>query len=62
MMYFFQGLAVLHGIVAKRNLGAMWVLPPYLALPFAPQYVLMGLAVLGAIDGLVDFRARTEKA
>ncbi len=61
MMYFFQGLAVLHGVVAARNLSWVWVLPPYLVLPFAPQYVLMGLAVLGAMDSLIDFRARAAR-
>lgn len=57
MVYFFQGIAVMHGIVAKRNLAWVWLLPPYFLLFFLPQYVIAGLALLGAVDSLIDFRA-----
>lgn len=62
MMYFFVGLAVIHGVVAIRKLAWAWALPPYIALVFLPPYTLMGMAFLGAVDALVDFRARARRA
>lgn len=56
MLYFFVGLAVLHGVVAVRNLGWGWLAPVYLALVYFPQAALSGLALLGAVDSLVNFR------
>lgn len=56
MMYAFQGLAVVHGVVAQRGIGWTGWLPPYLALVFVPQFGAVGLAVLGAADALANFR------
>lgn len=61
MMYFFVGLAVVHGLVTIRRLHWGWSAPPYVALAFAPQYALVGLALVGAADALIDFRARARK-
>jgi hypothetical protein len=58
MMYFFVGLAVIHGVVAVRRLSWTWAVPPYLALFLVPQYTLIGLALVGALDALADFRKR----
>ena len=60
MVYFFQGLAIMHALTAKRRFGWGGLAPIYAALFFFPQYVLMGLAILGALDGIVDFRARPK--
>jgi hypothetical protein len=62
MMYFFVGLAVIHGVVATRKLTWAWVLPPYIALVFLPPYALMGMAFLGAVDAFLDFRGRARRA
>jgi len=62
MMYFFVGLAVIHGVVAIRKLSWAWALPPYIALVFLPPYALMGMALLGASDAFFDFRARARRA
>jgi hypothetical protein len=56
MTYLFVGLAVIHGLVVRRRLPKAWALPPYLGLMIAPQYALVGLALLGVVDGLVNFR------
>jgi hypothetical protein len=56
MMYAFQGLAVVHGVVAQRGIGWTGWLPPYLALVFVPQFGVVGLAVVGAVDALANFR------
>ncbi|MGX2040192.1 hypothetical protein ACWJKU_08665 [Methylocaldum sp. MU1018] len=61
MVYFFAGLAVVHGLVAIRRLFWIWSLPPYLALMFVPQYAFVGLALVGASDALIDFRARARE-
>lgn len=61
MMYFFVGLAVVHGLVAARGLHWGWSAPPYVALIFAPQYAVVGLALVGAVDALIDFRVRARK-
>lgn len=56
MMYAFQGLAVIHGVVEQRGIGWAGWLPPYIALVFVPQIGAVGLAVLGALDALANFR------
>jgi hypothetical protein len=58
MMYFFVGLAVIHGVIAVRGIAVGWVLPLYVLLAYLPQYALSGLALLGALDAFVDFRAQ----
>jgi hypothetical protein len=56
-MYFFAGLAVIHGIAARRKLASGWLVPPYLGLIVMPQFFLIGLAFLGALDVIANFRA-----
>ena len=58
MMYLLVGLAVIHGIVNKRNLPWVWAAPAYVAMAMAPQYAVLGLAILGATDGFLRFRER----
>lgn len=58
MVYFFQGLAVMHGLAVKGGHGAAWLVPPYLGLLILPQYIVVGIAMAGALDSLVDFRGR----
>lgn len=60
MVYFFQGLAVMHAMTATRRFGWGGLAPIYAALFLFPQYVLVGLAILGALDGIVDFRTRSK--
>lgn len=60
VMYFFQGLAIMHALVATQRFGWGGLIPVYAALVFVTQYVLMGLALLGALDNLVDFRKRSS--
>jgi hypothetical protein len=58
LIYFFVGLAVIHGVVAVRGLPSGWTLPLYVALIYFPQFLLAGLALLGALDAFVNFRAQ----
>lgn len=57
-VYLFQGLAVVHGVVAARGMGTAWLAGLYiLGLLALPQMVL-ALALLGVADAWLDFRAR----
>ncbi len=60
MIYLFQGLAVLHGMLVKQGLTGFLMVPVYGLLIFMPQYGVMGLALLGAIDTFIDFRRRIQ--
>jgi len=59
-VFFFQGLAVLHGVVHKRKMGIGWLLPPYAGVLLVPRFIIVGLAILGVLDVLVDFRSRSN--
>lgn len=61
MMYFFVGLAVVHGVVAMRRLPWSWTLPPYIVIALMPQHALIGLALCGAMDAFIDFRGRSRR-
>ncbi len=61
MVYFFQGLAVMHGVLAKHSASGWWIVPIYLGLVLMPQYLLTGLALVGAIDSIIRFRALSPK-
>ena len=61
MIYFFQGLAVMHGVLAKHSGSGWWIVPIYLGLILMPQYLLTGLALVGAIDSIIRFRALSPK-
>ena len=61
-VYLFQGLAVAHGVVAHRGMGAAWLAGLYiLGLVALPQMIL-ALALLGVADAWIDFRARAQQA
>lgn len=53
-----QGLAVLHGTVARAKMHWGWLVPPYVLMTFLPPHMLALLAVMGFVDQWVDFRAR----
>ncbi len=56
MVYFFQGVAVMHGVSVAKRLHQGWVMAPYLGLFFFPIVIIPGLALLGAIDTFINFR------
>lgn len=58
MVYFVQGLAVIHGIVGGRGLSRWWLAPIYVGLFLVPPHVILGLVMVGLVDSLVDFRSR----
>lgn len=54
------GLALMHGIVARKRMGVQWLVATYaLVLVLMPTSLLL-LALLALIDSLVDFRSRLK--
>lgn len=54
------GLALMHGIVARKRMGVQWLVATYvLVLVLMPTSLLL-LALLALIDSLVDFRGRLK--
>lgn len=58
VMYVFQGLALIHGLVAKTGAHTVWLVGLYVLMAFALPQVLIVLAGVGLIDSGLDFRAR----
>lgn len=57
----FAGVALVHGVIAKTNMGGQWLLAFYVGGLLLNQFILP-LLVLGAvIDGVLDIRARLTK-
>ena len=56
VIYFFQGLAVLHCNVEKLKRSQSYLLPPYVLMIFIPHYVFVGMAGLGIVDNFFNFR------
>lgn len=54
----FAGLALVHGSVAKRELGGTWLFMFYMAVGILGPYVITLLVLLAVIDSLVDIRRR----
>ena len=58
MVLFLQGLAVVHGMLAKTGSGSVWLVVLYLLLIFFMPQAVMVLATVGLMDVWIDFRAR----
>lgn len=59
---FFQGLAVVHGVLAKAGSGIIWLVGLYLLLMLLPPQAVMVLASVGLLDIWIDFRSRYERS
>lgn len=58
VIFFLQGMAVAHAVIAKSGHPAVWLAGVYGALLLALPQMMAGLAAMGAIDAFADFRAR----
>jgi len=54
----FAGFALVHGSLAKRDLGRSWLIVFYLSVVFIGPYVITLLVIAAVIDSFVDIRAR----
>ncbi len=61
-LWFFQGLAVVHGVARQRGLAGRWLLPLYLALVLLYPLAEMVLALGGWLDSWIDIRRRAGAA
>lgn len=52
------GIALVHGSLAKRDLGRSWLVAFYMAMIFMGPYVITLLVVVAFIDSFIDIRAR----
>ncbi|MGH1461503.1 MAG: hypothetical protein ACRBB6_05675, partial [Neptuniibacter sp.] len=56
--WIFAGVALVHGSLAKRDLGKPWLIGFYFSILFMGQIVISLLVFAAVIDSLVDFRSR----
>lgn len=57
-LYVLQGLALIHAIVARRQLHKAWLIVLYLVMLFVLPQLMALVAVLGLVDTWADFRRR----
>jgi hypothetical protein len=55
-----QGFAVVHGVIAQRELSRRWLIGIYVLTVLLPIQMLSGLVLVGIIDAWADFRARAS--
>lgn len=56
-LYLFQGLAVVHGVIAARGMASGWLVALYIVMAILPPQVVTGLALVGVADAWGDFRS-----
>lgn len=54
----FAGLALIHGLVARKRLAKFWLVGLYVTMLLFMQLLYPLLVVLAIVDGLIDFRGR----
>jgi len=57
-VYVFQGLAVVHGVLAARSMPTPWLVGLYVLAVILPPQVMVGLTLVGIADAWADFRHR----
>lgn len=60
-LYVLQGLALLHAVVAQRNMHIAWLVVMYLLILFVLPQLTVLVALMGLADTWVDFRRRLQK-
>ena len=61
-LYILQGLALLHAVVAQRNMHVAWLVVTYLLMLFVLPQLTVLVALMGLVDTWVDFRRRLAKS
>lgn len=59
-LYLFQGLALVHGLIAIRQVSKAWLIGVYGTLLVFPYSVIL-ISTAGLVDAWADFRARQKK-
>jgi hypothetical protein len=58
VLFFLQGLAVMHGLTRAQNMSSFWLAGMYVLLVVAMPQMFLLLAAVGAIDGVARLRER----
>lgn len=58
LLYFFQGMAVVHSLIAAAGLSIGWLVSLYLLIALVPNYASPVISGLGLVDTWLDFRRR----
>jgi hypothetical protein len=58
VLFFLQGVAVMHGLTHARNMSSFWLAGMYVLLVVAMPQMFLLLAAVGAIDGVARVRER----
>ena len=61
LLFFFQGLAVVHGLIGMTGLGIGWLVTLYMLLAIVPNYASPVVSGLGLVDTWFNFRRRVPK-
>ncbi len=61
-LFFFQGLAVVHSVVARAGMHMGWLIAFYMLLVIAMPYAEILVALIGLADVFTDFRGRVKPA
>ena len=59
-LFFLQGLAVAHGVVARAGMHTGWLVALYVLLFIAMAYAAVLVALIGLADVFADFRGKTR--
>jgi len=59
-LFFLQGLAVAHGVVARAGMHVGWLVALYVLLFIAMAYAVILVALIGLADVFADFRGKTK--
>lgn len=57
-LYLIQGLALIHGVVALKQINRAWLAALYFLIFIMPQLVLLPVVVVGLSDAWIDYRRR----
>ncbi|AGA34895.1 membrane protein, putative [Thioalkalivibrio nitratireducens DSM 14787] len=58
VLFFLQGLAVMHGLTHARSMNAFWLVGLYVLLVLALPQMFLLITALGAVDGVTRLRER----
>lgn len=61
LLFFFQGIAVVHSMIAQTGMNVGWLFSIYMLLALMPYYASPVISGLGLVDTWFDFRRRIVK-
>lgn len=61
LLFFFQGIAVTHSLVAQAGINAGWLVSLYILLVLMPYYAGPVISGLGFVDTWFDFRSHLQR-